>query len=150
MLLKRPLIVSLLAATAISSQAAPKCQVSIDGTDAMRFSTNLISVPAECKEVSITLNHPGTLPVKVMGHNIVITDRKNLQAVANDGLQAGFDNHFIKPGDNRVYGASKVIGGGESTTMTFSTENMSPEGDYVFLCSFPGHWAMMQGKFELK
>ncbi|MDF4805588.1 azurin, partial [Vibrio parahaemolyticus] len=23
-------------------------------------------------------------------------------------------------------------------------------GDYSFFCSFPGHWAIMQGKFEFK
>ncbi len=144
------LLLATLTALSLPAQAGPECAVSLEGTDAMRFSTNLISIPASCKQVTITLSHPGNLPAKVMGHNVVITDKENLQAVANDGLMAGFDNDFIKPGDERVYGASKVIGGGESTTFTFSTEKMKPGGDYAFLCSFPGHWAMMQGKFELK
>ncbi|MRI33826.1 azurin [Endozoicomonas sp. OPT23] len=150
MLTNRLLLLATLAGLPLASQASSDCSVALEGSDAMRFSTNLISVPASCHQVTITLTHPGTLPAKVMGHNIVITDRENLQAVANDGLKAGFDNHYIKPGDERVYGASKVIGGGESTTMTFNTGKMKAGGDYVFLCSFPGHWAMMQGTFEFK
>ncbi len=29
-------------------------------------------------------------------------------------------------------------------------ESMTAGGDYSFFCSFPGHWAVMQGKFEFK
>jgi azurin len=37
-----------------------------------------------------------------------------------------------------------MIGGGEQTTITFD----APEkGVYDFICSFPGHVALMQGKF---
>ncbi|MBT8261281.1 MAG: azurin, partial [Bacteroidia bacterium] len=35
-------------------------------------------------------------------------------------------------------------GGGQSTSVTF----MAPEvGTYDFICSFPGHSALMKGKF---
>ena len=40
------------------------------------------------------------------------------------------------------------IGGGESTEITFSTEKLKSGGDYSFFCSFPGHWAIMKGKFK--
>ncbi|MGD1893724.1 MAG: plastocyanin/azurin family copper-binding protein [Cyclobacteriaceae bacterium] len=38
---------------------------------------------------------------------------------------------------------TKFIGGGESDTITF--EAPSP-GTYDYICSFPGHYALMQGK----
>jgi azurin len=65
-------------------------------------------------------------------------------------MSAGIENSYVKPNDDRVYAFTKVIGGGESTSITFSTASMTPGGDYSFFCSFPGHWAIMQGKFEFK
>ncbi|USD36565.1 azurin [Ferrimonas sp. SCSIO 43195] len=129
---------------------ASECEVALEANDMMQFSTKLISVPASCEEVSINLKHTGKSPAQAMGHNVVITDTANVQAVGTDGMAAGLDNNYVKPGDERVYAASKVIGGGETTTLTFKTDKLSAGGDYTFLCTFPGHWAIMQGKFEFK
>lgn len=85
-----------------------------------------------------------------MGHNVVITDTANIQAVGTEGMSAGLDNQYVKPNDDRVYAYTDIIGGGESTTITFSTAKMTAGGDYSFFCSFPGHWAIMKGKFEFK
>lgn len=133
----------------LNVQASADCEVSIDANDAMQFSSKTLSVPASCKEVTLTLNHTGKMPAQSMGHNLVITDTDKVQAVGTEGMSAGLENNYIKPNDERVYASTKVIGGGESTSMTFNTEKMSPDGDYSFFCSFPGHWAIMQGKFEL-
>ncbi|AUI88469.1 azurin [Vibrio azureus] len=133
----------------LNVQASADCEVSIDANDAMQFSSKTLSVPASCKEVTLTLNHTGKMPAQSMGHNLVITDTDKVQAVGTEGMSAGLENNYIKPNDERVYASTKVIGGGESTSMTFNTEKMSPDGDYTFFCSFPGHWAIMQGKFEL-
>ncbi|WP_104038378.1 azurin [Vibrio jasicida] len=132
------------------AQASAECEVSIDANDMMQFSTKTLSVPATCKEVKLTLNHTGKMPAQSMGHNVVIADTANLQAVGTEGMSAGLENNYVKPNDDRVYAFTKVIGGGESTSITFSTEKMTPGGDYSFFCSFPGHWAIMQGKFEFK
>ncbi len=133
----------------LNVQASADCEVSIDANDAMQFSSKTLSVPASCKEVTLTLNHTGKMPAQSMGHNVVITDTDKVQAVGTEGMSAGLENNYIKPNDERVYASTKVIGGGESTSITFNTEKMSPDGDYSFFCSFPGHWAIMQGKFEL-
>ncbi|EDP60457.1 azurin [Vibrio sp. AND4] len=131
------------------AQASTGCEVSVDANDMMKFSVETLSVPATCKEVTLTLNHTGKLAAETMGHNVVITDTANLQAVGTDGMSAGLENNYVKPNDERVYASTKVVGGGESTSITFSTDKMSKEGDYSFFCSFPGHWAIMKGKFEL-
>ena len=114
----------------------------------MQFSSPELSVPASCKKVTLKLVHTGKLAAQVMGHNVVITDTPNLQAVASDGMKAGLAANYIKPNDDRVYAATKIIGGGESTEITFSTEKLKSGGDYSFFCSFPGHWAIMKGKFK--
>ena len=85
-----------------------------------------------------------------MGHNVVITKTADLQPVATEGMSAGLANNYVKPGDQRVLAHTKIVGGGESTEVTFSTANMKAGGDYSFFCSFPGHWAIMKGKFEFK
>ncbi|MFA0415403.1 azurin [Vibrio renipiscarius] len=144
------LSMSTLLAAAFSAQASASCEVTIEANDMMKFSTDLISVPATCEEVSITLKHTGSLPAASMGHNIVIADTANVQAIGTEGMSAGIDNSYIKPGDERVYAFSKVIGGGDSTTLTFDTAELKSGGDYTFFCSFPGHWAIMKGKFEFQ
>lgn len=132
------------------AQASTECEVSINANDMMQFSEKTLSVPATCSEVTLTLNHTGKMPAQSMGHNVVIADTANIQAIGTDGMSAGAENNYVKPEDDRVYAHTDVVGGGESTTITFSTEKMTAGGDYSFFCSFPGHWAVMQGKFEFK
>jgi azurin len=84
-----------------------------------------------------------------MGHNWVLSKAADVQAVATDGMSAGANNSYVKPNDSRVLAVSKVIGGGEQTTVTFSTEQLKQGDSYKFFCSFPGHFAIMQGTFTL-
>ncbi|WP_372828707.1 azurin [Shewanella sp. UCD-KL12] len=134
-----------------SSQAmANECALSISANDAMQFDSKELSVPASCKEVTLTLNHAGQLPKAAMGHNWVLTTAADMQGVANDGMAAGAAKNYVKDGDTRVIAHTDVVGGGSSTSITFSTEGMSATEAYKFFCSFPGHWAIMQGNFVIK
>ncbi|WP_462330072.1 plastocyanin/azurin family copper-binding protein [Thiohalocapsa halophila] len=63
-----------------------------------------------------------------------------------DGMSAGLENDYIKPGDERVIAHTKVVGSGESDSISFSPDALEAGGDYTFFCSFPGHWSVMQGK----
>jgi azurin len=126
---------------------AQDCELSIDGNDALQFSESELTVSKDCGEVKLTLTHVGALPKSAMGHNWVLTDTSAAQAVVSDGISAGLDNDYIKPGDDRVLAHTAIIGGGESTTITFSVADLEAGGDYTFFCSFPGHFAIMKGKF---
>ncbi len=135
----------------VASQAsANECELKIAATDAMQFDTKELSVPASCKEVTLTLTHTGTLPKAAMGHNWVLTKAADMAGAANDGMSAGADAAYVKADDTRVIAHTGLVGGGESTSITFSTEGMDAAEDYKFFCSFPGHWAIMQGSFKLK
>lgn len=129
---------------------ADECQLSIEGNDAMAFNSKEMSVPASCKEVTITLNHVGGLPSNVMGHNWVLSKSDDFMPIANAGAKAGFDNNYLPPDDVRIIAATKIIGGGESTSVTVSLEGLTAEQEYTFFCSFPGHWSMMKGSFAIK
>lgn len=132
---------------AFSSMAEAKtCSVEIAGNDQMQFDKNQIAIAADCTEVELTLKHSGKLPVTAMGHNWVLTETPAFQAVANAGVSAGPANNYVPKGDARVLAATKLVGGGESTSIKFPTSKLKKGGDYTFFCSFPGHWSIMKGK----
>ncbi|WP_323053886.1 azurin [Galbibacter sp. EGI 63066] len=117
--------------------------VVITANDMMKFDKKEIRVKAGQKVV-ITLKHIGKLDKKVMGHNLVILNSGvDLVAFATEAASA-VDSEYIPEGTDAVLAHTKMLGGGESATIEFE----APEaGTYDFLCSFPGHFASMQGKF---
>lgn len=132
-----------------SSSAFAACSVDIEGNDAMQFNVKSIEVAKTCKEFTVNLKHPGTLAKNVMGHNWVLTTTADMQGAATDGMSAGLDKDYVKEGDTRVIAHTKVIGAGESTSVTFDVSKLAADGDYSFFCSFPGHWSLMKGTLKL-
>jgi azurin len=128
-----------------SLAAAKTCQLEIAGTDQMTFDKKELKVAADCTEVQLTLKHTGKMPVASMGHNWVLTETKDMQAAATAGMSAGAAGNYVKESP-QVLAHSKLIGGGQSTSVTFPTSKLKKGGDYTYFCSFPGHWAVMNGK----
>ncbi len=124
---------------------ARTCAVTIAGNDQMKFDQSTITLAPDCTEVSLTLKHTGKLAANVMGHNWVLSKTADFQAVANAGIRATIADSYLPKNDARVIVHTKVIGGGDSTTIKFPTSKLSKGGAYTFFCSFPGHWAMMKG-----
>lgn len=135
-------------AFAPSAQAA-ECAATLEGNDAMQFNVKTLSVPASCKEFKVTLKHTGKLAANIMGHNVVVAKTADVAGVNGDGMKAGADNDYVKPGDARVIAHSKVVGGGESTTFSIPVAKLEAGQDYSYFCSFPGHFSIMQGKLTL-
>jgi azurin len=144
---KRVLLALALAAAA--PVWAADCAVEIESNDAMQFNKPAISVPASCKQFTVKLKHVGKLPKTAMGHNWVLSKTSDLQGVANDGIAAGAAKDFLKEKDARVIAHTKLIGGGESDSVTFSTAALKAGEAYSFFCSFPGHSALMKGTVSL-
>ncbi|HYJ42715.1 MAG TPA: azurin [Steroidobacteraceae bacterium] len=124
------------------------CKVDIASTDQMTFDKKEIAVAADCTEVEVTLKHTGKMPAAAMGHNWVLSKTADAQAVANDGLSAGVANDHVKKGDARAIAHTKIIGGGQTTSVKFSTSALKKGEAYTFFCSFPGHVALMKGTFK--
>lgn len=128
-----------------------QCKVVIQGNDAMQFDIKDFTIDkAACPEFTVELVHSGSLPVSAMGHNVVITSAADMDGVAADGIGAGLDNKYVKPDDARVIAHSDVIGGGETTSITFSTVGLTAGEAYKFMCTFPGHYTMMNGDITVK
>ena len=118
-------------------------KIVITSDDYMKFNTSKITVKSE-KLVKLTLKHIGRLDVQVMGHNFVLLkDKVDIVEFANKAAMAS-KNQYIPVESNEVIVYTDMIGGGQETTIEF----LPPEvGVYNFICSFPGHYAMMKGKF---
>ena len=143
-----------LAAVALTALGLPlaahadACKLEISGNDLMQYDKKELAVPASCKEITVTLHHAGKQPREAMGHDWVLVKTADLAAVDQAGLSAGLDNNYLPPGDKRVLAHTRVIGGGETTSVTFAASILTKGGDYSYLCSFPGHSALMHGKFK--
>jgi azurin len=145
---------SALAAVTLTALALPltahadPCRVEISGNDVMQYDKKELAVPAACRDITITLHHVGKQPREAMGHDWVLVKTADLAAVAQAAIGAGLANNYLPPGDKRVLAHTGVIGGGESTSVTFSASILTRGGDYSYLCTFPGHSALMHGKFR--
>jgi azurin len=130
--------------------AAKVCKLAITGNDAIQYDKKQLTITADCTQVELTLTHIGKLPAQSMGHDWVLVKAEDLAAVANDGLTAGIANNYVKQGDTRVIAHTKVVGGGESATVTFATSALKKGQAYKYLCTFPGHNALMNGDFIIQ
>lgn len=128
---------------------AAECATTVEANDMMQFNVKNVDVPLSCKTFTVTLMHTGKLPRNAMGHDWVLTSAADKPGVDADGIKAGLDNDYIKPGDTRVVAHTKMIGGGETTSVSFKPAALKKGTDYVFFCSFPGHAAIMHGTVTL-
>ncbi|AQZ35142.1 azurin [Pseudomonas sp. LPH1] len=143
--------VALLALLGLASTPllAAECAVDVESTDRMTFNTQAISVSKSCKTFTVNLKHTGSLPKTAMGHNWVLSKTADMPGVATDGISAGPDASYLKAGDERVIAHTDLIGGGESTSVTFDVSKLAAGEDYSFFCSFPGHYSLMKGSLAL-
>ena len=121
-----------------------KINIGITGNDLMQYNTKEIKVKAG-QEVTLTLRHIGQMDVQVMGHNFVLLKPgTEIPAFGIAANEAGPEKGYIPNDGADVIAHTDMIGGGQSTSITF----MAPErGTYDFICSFPGHSGIMKGKF---
>ena len=147
----RFLRVAILLGMAAFSQAAlaDECTVNIEAGDALSFSTSNIEIPAACANAVINFKHPGNLPAAAMGHNWVLSKTSDLQAIQNDGNVAGAAGGYLKADDSRVLAATKIIGGGESTSVTFATDLLKSGDAFSFFCTVMSHSVVMKGTISL-
>ena len=137
-----------LAGTHAAFAADKVCKLQISGNDAMQYDKKELDVAADCTQVELTLTHAGKLPAAAMGHNWVLVKTADVTTVANAGMSAGLANNYLTPNDTRVIASTKIVGGGETATVTFPASKLTKGGDYTYMCTFPGHYVIMKGTFK--
>lgn len=129
--------------------AAELCKLEIAGNDQMQFDKKLLTAPSSCKKVTVTLKHVGKLAKNIMGHNWVLVKSSDVDAVGPAGITAGMENNHVPKDDKRILAATKVVGPGESTSVEVDLTKLDKSGSYSFICTFPGHYALMKGTFKI-
>lgn len=128
--------------TTDTTEAAEGTVLSIYGNDLMKFNKTELRAKAGQK-VTLTLRHTGKMSKEIMGHNFVLLKQgTDLQEYATKAVNAR-ENNYIPEGDATI-AHTKMLGGGEADTIVFDAP---APGTYDFICSFPGHMALMKGKF---
>ena len=125
------------------------CSTDLSGNDAMQFSTKEIAIPASCQQFTIRFKHAGSMPKASMGHNVVVAKTSDLNGVIKDGMKAGPAADYVKAGDERVLAKTKLLGGGESDSLTLDVAAIKA-APYSFVCTFPGHTGSMRGSIVIK
>jgi len=136
-------------AAAAPAAAGGECEAVIVSDDAMKFDPKEIQVKSSCKQYKITLKHEGKMPKSAMGHNVVLSKAADKDGVLADGQTAGEANNYVKAGDERVIAHTKLLNGGEQDSVTFDVSKLAKGEAYEYYCSFPGHYATMNGKLTL-
>jgi azurin len=134
-------------ALAGGSAYADTCAMTIEANDLMRYNLHEMTVPAGCNDVTVTLKHSGKLEAKVMGHDWVLARTADVSGIVNAAMAAGLAHGYLPSGDKRIIAATNVVGGGESTTVKFTTTGLVEGASYTFFCTAPGHATIMRGKF---
>lgn len=133
---------------AAPNASAASDAVSISGNDQMKFSLTEFTVKAD-KEVTVVFKNEGKMPKEAMGHNLVIlTKGTDTMAFANAAVKHSKNEYVPTDMKNWVVASTRVLGPGESQTITFTAP--SEPGDYPFICSFPGHAAVMKGVMKVE
>ena len=123
---------------------ANSATIGLTGNDLMKYDKSEIRVKAGQK-VTLNFRHVGKMDKLVMGHNFVLLKPgTDITEFAIKASEAGEAEDWIPEDGANVIVHTEMIGGGQSTSITFD----APEaGTYDFICSFPGHAALMKGKF---
>jgi len=105
----------------------------------MKYDKTELRVPAGCT-VKIKFKNEGKDAAMI--HNFVLTEEGAIEEVAKEGIAAGPDKGYV-PTMSKVLFASKLLQPQEETEFSFPAP---AKGVYDFVCTYPGHWKMMNGK----
>mgnify|MGYP002213285111 CR=1 FL=1 len=141
-------ILTILLMPALSVIAESK-KITITGNDTMQFDLKSFEVKSG-EKVELTFKNVGKIPKIAMGHNLVVL-KKGISAVAFGqkamGAGANANNALPESVKGDTIAATKLLGPDENETITFT----APEaGDYEYVCTFPGHFALMRGVMKVK
>jgi azurin len=121
---------------------APPKEVTIQADDKMRYDMTAFDA-SPGQKISVTIKNIGTTPKFSMGHNFVLLDRTintgNVQSAFLDKASTEASHDYVPPGAKEVLAHSKLLGPSESEVVTFNAPYIP--GEYLYLCSFPGHYS---------
>lgn len=148
-MLKKSLAFLLFVSLAVSAFAVQARTITIEAGNNLRFSVEKITAtPGE--KITIKLTNKTSLPAAAMSHNLVLLKQSADPSAFNSAAMGAKANDYI-PQDklDQVVAHTGLVAGGETATITFTVP--SKPGKYVYICTFPGHFAAgMKGVLIVK
>lgn len=124
-------------------EAAAAVTLNLSAGDDMKYDKDTLRAKPG-QEVTVVLQHTGKQDKQSMGHDFVLLKLGADYKAFGEGATKAPDRDNL-PADlmNQVIAHSEIIGGGETTQVTFTAPSVA--GYYPYVCSFPGHYTMMHG-----
>ena len=118
-------------------------QVELDAIAGLQYAQKELRVKAGAKVALTFRNLDPSMP-----HNVAIVEPDRLTAIMDASMKLaaspeGLAKHYV-PEDKGVIALSPVLQSGNSYVMYFRSPRTP--GVYPYLCTYPGHWQVMQGK----
>lgn len=109
----------------------------------MKYKETEFTVPADT-EIELVFENTASSPS--MQHNVLLLNEAPGQSIFKEvgqaGVKAGANEDYV-PDHEAVLAATPISKPGETVSVTFTTPSES--GEYGYVCTYPGHWATMQG-----
>lgn len=143
------MLVSGLSLTATAAGPEPEATVHADPTEVviqpkgnqMLYEQTEFTVSAG-DSVTVVFENTATSPA--MQHNVVVlnTDDKSVANRVGQAALSASGSEYV-PDDDAILAATSLAQPGDTVEVTFT----APEepGEYLYICTFPGHYAMMRG-----
>ncbi len=121
----------------VAHAADPK-KVEVSATDQMKYDVTDISVKVG-QPLTIVLTNTGSLPKAAMAHDLVVLRPGTDAAAYVQACSTHAAENYLAPDQaTKVLRATKLLGPGESDTITFTPK---VAGTFEFVCTFPAHYA---------
>ncbi len=116
--------------------------VTIDiGSDGENLAFNKTTLTAPSGQ-QVTLNMKNNSAAQQ--HNWVLISGGDdvASAIATEGLTAGLESDYLPADKSKIIAHTGVVEGGASESITFTAP---APGTYIYICTVPGHYPLMQG-----
>ena len=122
--------------------------IKLTGGDTMLYNVKEIAAtPGE--KLNIELTNIGALPKVAMSHNWVLLKPMSDAEISTFAAAASAKPTEFMPDDlSKVITHTNMLGPGEKATLAFTAPTEA--GNYPYICTFPGHFALMRGVLIVK
>ena len=145
-MLKNIILISCLV---LASNLHAECSLEMSSGDLLKFNKRELIIDSSCSNFTIYFKHEGVMAAKTFGHNVVIVEKKNFEKVKSRiDMKLGEEVGYL-PDMPEIVAKTGIIGGGAKTSVTIDATKLSKDSEYMFFCSFPGHYGGMQGPVNI-
>ncbi|NSW74083.1 azurin [bacterium] len=124
---------------------ASNCSFDLEGNKMMQFSASTINIDKTCSSFTIKFKNTSDLPIDLAGHNVVVSKSSDFDNLITLIDPANGINQGYLPPSPAVVGKTPLLGPNETYDLVIDLNKLDLSQQYVYWCSFPGHYGIMKG-----